>query len=131
MGRNPSSTIGTNSTALGYWVTASGNRSHAEGEETIASGKNSHAEGYGTIANIPEMHVSGKFNKVDPNWTSGKSYSTGDRVVYNGCTYKCKTANSDSTWNSSNWEYITVGKETVFVIGNGSRDNNRSNAFVI
>ena len=59
MGRKANTTVGINSTALGYDVTASGTSSHAEGNSTTASGYQSHAEGGGTTASGVNAHAEG------------------------------------------------------------------------
>jgi len=57
--RLASSTIGTNSTALGYSCTASGNSSHSEGNTTTASGEGAHSEGKWTKATGICAHAEG------------------------------------------------------------------------
>lgn len=114
--------------------------SHAEGASTTASGSYSHTEGFTTTAIGTNEHVSGKFNITDsaPEWQASTSYQVGDFVsktqtfTDNSGTsrtrtviYKCKTVNSDSTFNSSKWEESGIYAE---IIGNGTADNARSNA---
>ena len=145
LNRKASTTVGTNSVAIGNTVEASGDYSYGEGRNTTASGDYSHAEGYGTIAGGMATHaqgystrsygddcsVSGKFNVQDvPDWVSGTSYAYGDPVVRNGITYKCKTANSDSTFTLSNW-FISGIDTYAEIVGNGSGSNARSNARVL
>ena len=96
----------------------------------------SHTEGFNTITNGFAMHAQGKWNKPDdtvyPDWVARKSYAVGDKVTYGGYDYTCKTANSDATFTSSKW---TKGSRSIgeiaFVIGNGTTENARSNAFVV
>ena len=148
MGRDANSTAGANSVATGVNVAAEGNQSHAEGMMTKAvgenshaegtwtnaSGGNSHAEGLYTTALGKSEHVSGQFNVLDTAtaWVAGTSYNVGDVVsrVENGVTkiYRCKTANSNASWSSSNWEEYG---QYLFVVGNGTDGNNRSNAFTV
>ena len=59
LGRKSNTTVGTESFAFGYDVTASGNQSHAEGSGTIASGAASHAEGDHASATGPCSHAEG------------------------------------------------------------------------
>lgn len=75
LGRAKSSSIGSQSLAIGDDVTASGdassatgsatvasgNFSHAEGEETKASGDDSHAEGTGSVASGYAAHAEGEY----------------------------------------------------------------------
>ena len=53
------STVGTNSSVLGYNCVASGSSSHAEGQASTASVIGSHAEGYETIASGTYSHSEG------------------------------------------------------------------------
>ena len=93
----------TNSHAEGKKTKASGNYSHAEGNSTIASGAYSHAEGFLTTASGFGSHAEGFFTKASSNYqhVQGK---------YNVADTKEKFA---------------------FIIGNGTNDIVRSNAFAI
>lgn len=72
---------GTNSTALGSDVEASGTYSHAEGLKTIASGGNgSHAEGLITIASGESSHAEG----LRTNATGYFSHAEGEQVEASG-----------------------------------------------
>lgn len=140
--------------AEGYYTVASNSQAHAEGANTTASGYCAHAEGYNTtasnsythaegaytIAAGTHQHVSGKYNVEDTfqgyeEWEANKSYEVGDIVkvttIYNNKTYReiyeCKTANSDSTFISSHWNYES-GSSYAEIIGNGTADDARSNA---
>lgn len=124
----------------GYASTANGQLSHAEGQSTVANGLVSHAEGYKTIANGRNSHTSGMYNIGDSfdnwsEWVANTSYAVGDKVKVTtssgGTTtvkgYVCKTANSDSSFTSSNWnayDYMNYAE----IIGNGTAENARSNA---
>ena len=148
------SATGSTSHAEGDYTTALGNISHAEGSATIASGAVSHAEGYSTVAagNVSHAeglgtkstseysHVSGTYNIIDSyanwnEWVANTSYTVGDKVkrtttvnnVESSTGYICKTANNDSTFDTSKW--TRTGKMNyVEIIGNGSADDARSNA---
>ena len=146
---------GAQSHAEGVSTTASGIHTHAEGAGTIASGDQSHAEGGGNIAMGAQSHaegantqaiglaehVSGRFNFIDsaPTWTASKSYEVNDLVsreqtlnVDNNTyartiIYKCITANSDASFNSSKW---TEWGQYLVVVGNGT-NSTRSNAYAL
>lgn len=82
------------------------------------------------------MHAQGKYNKPDdtvyPDWVASKSYAVGDKVTYGSSGFTCKTANSDATFDANKWTYeSTNGGEIAFVIGNGTADDARSNAFAV
>ena len=40
-------------------------------------------------------------------------YAVGDYCTYDGKIYKCTTATSSTSWNSSNWTEVTVMDEIV------------------
>ena len=133
---NTSVASGSSSHAEGNRTTASGNSSHADGLSTVASGMNSHASGRYTEANANCMFAIGLYNKLAdlyPNWTAGVSYVVGDRVMYNGFTIECIVANSDTSYDSSHWKTINgqINSDVAFVVGNGTDDNNRSNAMEV
>ena len=138
---------GNYSHAEGLDTIAQGDYSHAEGRDTTANNKSSHAEGICTIANGAYSHTGGMYNIEDTyeNWPAYSSgfveYHVGDKVKYirdnklNG--YICKsnhtsntnTAPSDATTNL----YWTKDYKMNYaeIIGNGTRENNRSNARVL
>ena len=87
--------------AEGYATTASGFTSHAEGEVTTASGWNSHAEGVSTTASGDCSHAGGRRTVADGN---------------------CMTAIG---------KYNTKNSGKAFVVGNGTSDTARSDAFTV
>ena len=89
------------SNAMGLNVAATGDYSHAEGYSTIASGKYSHAEGFGTQAKGEFSHVSG--------------YRTKATIDYQAVFGKYNLEDSNA----------------IFIVGNGTDDNNRSNLLAI
>ena len=108
-GDNPSATISVANIKLngkvaeGASTTASGNYSHAEGASTTASGNNSHAEGARTTASGWYSHAEG--------------YNTEASGQYQHVSGK---------WNIKDTE-----NKYAFIIGNGTTDTNRSNAFTV
>lgn len=107
MNRKGSTTTGTNSTTFGYNGTASGMYSLAEGQLTVASGTDSHSEGYGSEANGWMSHAEG--------WQT-RANRKAQHVIG---TYNVADTQGNSESNSGKYIRIT---------GNGSQDNNRSNA---
>lgn len=96
---------------------SSGQCAHAEGDETKASGAGSHAEGYGTWASGERSHAEG-----DTAWALGAgSHAEGNQTI----------ANNDYMHASGKFNYYNGKTNTLFVVGNGSDENNRSNAFLI
>lgn len=131
---------GSSSHAEGGGTKATNSQSHAEGGGTTASGIASHAEGNYTIAAGAYSHAGGSYNVEDsytnwPEWVANTEYSVGDKVkVTTGSGssqtitgYICKTANSDSSFTSSNWNNQNGKMNYAEIIGNGD-SSARSNA---
>lgn len=134
-----SSTIATGHAAHaeGNSTEASGSESHSEGYSTQANGYASHSEGEGTIANAYASHVGGQYNIADgyDDWESGKLYHIGDKVQkeFPWATnyFICTVENSDEEFNYNNWNDIGSNLNYVEIIGNGTDDENRSNAYAL
>lgn len=110
--------------AEGAGTTASGGHSHAEGTGTTASGFGSHAEGAGTSASNSQAHAEGQGSEAlgvcshaEGNNTKAKGQSQHAEGEYNAL---------DESVSSSN----PRGK-FAHIIGNGTADNARSNAYAI
>ncbi len=99
---------GSHSHAEGYYCKALEENAHAEGNRTYAEGKHSHSEGDQTSATGEASHTEGAE-------TLAYNYAS-----HAGGKYSRATASGGSAGNK-------VGD--VFVIGNGSARNDRSNAF--
>jgi len=87
--------------AEGRETIASGNQAHAEGSKTTASGQTSHAEGYQTVASANQSHAGGL--GTISNTLGG--YAIG--------------------------KYNISGTNKLLVVGNGTADNDRKDAFVV
>ncbi len=101
--------------AEGDTTIASERASHAEGDTTIASGKASHAEGEETIASKPWAHAEGRGSEANGYYSHAQNYHT-----IAGHNYQ--TAIGKYNDNKSG---------NLFEIGNGSSENNRSNALEV
>ena len=127
---------GNDATASGYYshaegnnTTASGESSHAEGRVTTASGDSSHAEGNNTTASAFCSHAegdsttaSGYYSHAEGNYTIASRYCShaqGDNTVADG-----DNMTAIGKFNTKN-----SGK--AFVIGNGTSDTDRSDAFTV
>lgn len=110
---------GGSSHAEGSNTTASNNNSHAEGNNTTASGYNSHAEGYQTTASSQSSHAEGYQTTASGLY----SHAGGSHTVANK---QSMTAIGKYNINDSS---LNTGK--LFVVGNGTADNARSDAFVV
>ena len=87
--------------AEGWKTKATSADAHAEGRETIASGGRSHAEGYLTEASGHNSHASGSGTKA----TASNQTAIG--------------------------QYNKVNSNALFIVGNGTSDTARSNAFEV
>ena len=140
-------------------TTARGDCSHAEGVDTIASGNYSHAEGNGTSASGSASHAEGRLTTASGNYshTEGEnttasadySHAEGASTTASGIVSHAEGGNTSAnsvcshaegayTIASSDYQHVQ-GKYNVedssdkyaFIIGNGSDDDNRSNAFAV
>lgn len=113
-----SKALGNESHAEGWKCTASGNGSHAEGRESVASGEGSHAEGSReTTASGVASHAEGLATTAQGNC----SHSEGRLTVANGSAQhvqgECNVIDNDSKFAD--------------IVGNGTDDTHRSNAYAL
>ena len=136
---------GETSHAEGSSTTASGESSHAEGSSTTASGSCSHAEGIGTTSSNYYAHAegggttaSGACSHAEGGSTTASgesSHAEGGNVIASGA---CSHAEGGYTKASSDYQHVE-GKYNVedssdkfaHIIGNGTANNARSNAFAV
>lgn len=119
---NHSHSEGLESEAVGYvshsegrLTKATGSHSHSEGYGTQANAFNSHAEGNGTIASGSESHSEGR-NTIA---SGSASHAGGTGTIAAG---SCQTAIG---------QYNAEDKTSFFVVGNGTSDTDRKNAFTV
>jgi len=105
--------LGENSHTEGLNAKASNTNSHAEGNTTTASGIGSHAEGKGSTASNDYAHAEGYETHAGGRYshTSGKRTKT-----TKDCQFAMGQFNSNKT-------------DTLLEVGNGTSEENRSNAF--
>ena len=103
--------------AEGSDTKASGIHSHAEGSGAKASGVCSHAEGNGTIASGYYSHAEGGATKASGHSSHAEGFYTIASGSYQHVQGKYNVEDSDSKY--------------AFIIGNGTSDTARSNAFAI
>ena len=103
--------------AEGSDTKASGIHSHAEGDGAIASGVCSHAECNGTIASGYYSHAEGGATKASGHSSHAEGFYTIASGSYQHVQGKFNVEDSDSKY--------------AFIVGNGTDDNNRSNAFSV
>lgn len=111
---------GDSSHAEGNGTIASGIASHAEGYETDASGYYSHAEGYGTTASGQYSHAEGSVTTAFGYNSHAEGYGT----IATGKSQHVFGENNIEDPNSNAYSRATY----VEIVGNGSNQNNRSNA---
>lgn len=132
---NSTKASGSRAHAEGLGTTASGSSSHAEGHNTTASNNDSHAEGYNTTASGNTSHAEGNGTTA----SSSYSHAEGSQTIASGymshaqndCTIAAKTAQTAiGKYNIEDTER-TIANQKAFIIGNGTGNNNRSNAFTV
>lgn len=96
---------------------ANGNCSHAEGSENTVNAYNAHAEGWNNTANGPASHVGGGLSKSSENATYGFAHGKG--------------AFSNALGQAAFGNYNIGRTNTVLEVGNGTSEENRSNAFEV
>lgn len=108
---------GRNSHAEGYGNKATNSYTHAEGNQVIASGESSHAEGYETTASGEAAHVEGRYSKAQKI----SAHAEG-----------CFTI-ADSPDQHTEGRYNKIDSESIYahIVGNGTNDSNRSNAYTL
>ena len=118
LNRLAGSTVGTNSVAIGYNTTASGEYSYAGGSYTIASGVLSHTEGYHatgsglyshveglyTTANHKSQHVFGEYNISDTNVATADTRGDYIEIVGNGTSTSARSNARTLDWSGN--EYL-------------------------
>ena len=124
--------------AEGFDTTASGDVSHAEGYSTTASNYSSHAEGYRAIASNYSSHAegfgttaSGSYSHAEGSGTTASGASS--HAEGNGTTASNKASHACGHYNAAMTDggasNNTTG--TAFVIGNGTKSTELSNAFSV
>ena len=142
---NNTTASGDYSHAEGGGSKASGKYSHAEGITTNANGERSHAEGNATTTSGYSSHSEGSLTKAIGHYSHAEGFTTtasglaghseGKNTNANG---ECSHAEGTYTIASSNNQHVQ-GKYNIedsnskyaFIIGNGTDNDNRSNAFAV
>ena len=134
---------GDSSHAEGKSTTASGNSSHAEGGDTTASGNFSHAEGSGTTASVYGSHAEGTATTASEYCSHAEGNATTASGIFSHAEGKDTTASGNSSHAGGNatvadgfcmtaiGKYNTLNSGKAFVIGNGTSNTARSDAFTV
>ena len=118
--------------AEGGETLASGRMSHAEGDHTVAKGESSHAEGIGVTSStknplggyLPDENYGalGKASHAEGGYTT----ATGEYSHAGGLRTKA-TAQAQTAIGKFN----TENTNALLIVGNGTSDTNRKNAFMV
>lgn len=129
--------------AEGYKTEASGLYAHAEGNETNASGKYSHTEGYMTEATTNNAHAEGNQTKAQGNSAHAEGKLTVAANDFSHAGGLSSTASGVGSFAHGNYvmttkdyeiafgKYNASNEDTIFSVGNGADENNRSNILEI
>lgn len=123
------SSIGQYSHAEGGNTLANGTLSHAEGIGTLASGGYSHAEGKATSAIGQTSHAEGGYTLASGTYSHAEGYGTSALLTFSHAEGNCTIASSYAM--HAGGMYNKTSADALFVIGNGSAESARSDAFII
>ena len=115
--------------AEGWRTYAKTSGSHAEGIVTYANGSSSHAEGFETYANGENSHAEGDFTHANgENSHAQNKGTTAEKSAQTTLgTYNIKDTASTTTHPNGDVNY----GQYSFIIGNGTSNTARSNAFTV
>ena len=114
--------------AEGYNTQTQGECAHSEGKDTIAKGYNSHAEGNTTEAIGENTHAEGYRTQAlgYMSHTEGQGTISQGRSQHVQGEYNIIDNDVGSTWSP-----YTYRSKYAHIVGNGTDDNNRSNAHTL
>lgn len=127
---------GDYSHAENYMTTASGNYSHCEGYMSTASGSTTHSEGYMTKAIGIYSHAEGQSSEAQGQASHAEGCNTHALGPYSHAEGHNTYANENSMtavgkYNLYDNNQPTLNQGKLFVVGNGTADNARSDAFCV
>lgn len=148
-GTQPYGAIGDFANAFGGKSSAQGKRSHTEGTTTIAKGKYSHAEGDNSVALGDDSHAEG-YQTVAGKKSDGAyiaqhaegmrtqalgwaAHSEGSDTIAKGNNSHAGGSHTIAGWNDQTviGRYNDNKYGNLFEVGNGTSEDNRSNAFEV
>lgn len=119
---------GSYSHAEGFTTQAIGSHSHAEGNGTQALGSYSHAEGVNTIAQNDYSHAEGNYSQAIGAISHAEGEST--QAIGYGSHAEGNSTIASGSYQHVSGQFNTHGDDTsLFIIGNGVDDANRSDVF--
>lgn len=139
------SASGNYSHAEGYGTIASGQWSHSENAFNTADGEAAHAEGYQTEAHGADAHSEGQYTKARSHASHAEGVSTtainsaahaeGNGTVARGQNSHCEGLGTIAAGQNQHVQgkYNVEDSNNTYamIIGNGTSDGNRSNAFAL
>jgi len=105
--------------------------SFEHGENTNASGDSSHAEGKDTVAEGAHSHAEGRKTKAVGVGAHAEGYETVAMGVGSHAEGKGTVARSDFQHVEGRYNLRDYDEKYAFIIGNGTSDESRSNAFTV
>ena len=131
LGRKADTTIGTKSVAEGHSTTASGDFSHAEGDRSTASGDASHAECRTTTASGYASHAEGSLTMASGINSHAEGHRTTASGDFSHASGYYTNASSENQFVIGKYNIEDIEGKYAFIIGNGTDEDNRSNALAI
>ena len=123
-------TIAANETwTASHWDLANGSYALAEGIDTMARGTASHAEGYATTASGNHSHAEGYHTEA----TKFSAHAEGFRTIASGIYSHAggRYTEAQGISQTAIGEYNVADTTSLFIVGNGESESQRSNAFKI
>ena len=117
--------------AEGYGSIASGVYSHAEGGNTVASGNFSHAEGSNTHAESIGSHAEGVDTFASNDCCHAEGYQTKANGIYSHVEGYGTVADRPFSHVEGTFNQIDTNKKYLHIVGNGSGEKDRSNAYTL
>ena len=120
---------GTDSHSEGSQSKATGDKSHAEGNTCTASGLGSHAEGKGTQALKDYAHSEGYETKANGRYSHAEGYKTQTTTDNTHASGECTIATTKNQFVIG--QFNKINPNALLIVGNGSSEESRSNAFEV
>lgn len=127
---NRSVAYGSDSHAEGY-KTSANSYAHAEGYESTASGKYSHAEGAGTTSSGAQSHAEGSGTTSSGGYSHAEGYETVASGICSHAEGRHTIASSDYQHVEGKYNIEDADSKYAHIIGNGTSEGARSNAFAV
>lgn len=123
------SAIGQYSHSEGSSTEASSTASHSEGANTVASGGMSHAEGNKSKATAEGAHAEGILTIASGYASHAEGRETMAAATYSHASGLGTKTNVDA--QTAIGKYNKLSSDSLFIVGNGTNDDNRNNAFEV